>query len=91
VDWDFGDGSGGRFTGPSGFGTAYPRASPVSHVFEAHSQAGYPIHAHVRYDVTWTATVGSRLFGPYPLGTSTLDSIPLTYPVEQAQPELIGL
>jgi hypothetical protein len=91
VDWDFGDGTGERFTGPSGFGIAYPRASSVSHVFEAHSQAGYAIHAHVRYDVTWTATVGSRSFGPYPLGTSTLDALPLTYSVEQAQPELIAL
>jgi hypothetical protein len=91
ADWDFGDGTNARFPDVSGFGQAYPRPSSVSHVYEAHSQAGYGVHASVRYSVTWTARIGGRVVGPYPLGLVNLGVTPLQYSVEQAQPELTSL
>jgi hypothetical protein len=88
--WDFGDGSYARFNDGSGFGWAYPQPSSVVHTYEAHSQVGYGARAAIRYDVSWTALVGGRSFGPYPLGSVELPAHPLVYPVEQAQPELIA-
>jgi len=88
--WDFGDGSSARFNDGSGFGWAYPQPSSVVHTYEAHSQVGYGARAAIRYDVSWTALVGGRSFGPYPLGSVELPAHPLVYPVEQAQPELIA-
>jgi hypothetical protein len=61
----------------------------VTHVFEAHSQSGYLVRASIRYQVTWTASGGGRLFGPFPLGAVSLDAEPLAYAVEQAQPVLV--
>src|SRR5450759_1467535 len=89
ADWDFGDGTSARSTGSSGFGRPYPEASPVTHIYEAHSQQGYTVHASIRYDVSWTAIVAGHSFGPYPLGVMERIAHPLVYPVEQAQPELI--
>jgi len=83
--WDFGDGSSG-----TGFGRAYPQPSSVTHTYQTHSQYGYSVRALIRYDVNWTAVVGGRRFGPYPLGSIELPARPLVYPVEQAQPELIA-
>ncbi len=83
--WEFGDGSSG-----TGFGRAYPQPSSVTHTYQAHSQDGYRVRVAIRYDVTWTALVGGRRFGPYPLGSIDLPARPLAYPVEQAQPELIA-
>jgi hypothetical protein len=91
ADWDFGDGSSARYLDASGFGNAYPLASPVTHVYQAHSQSGYGVQASIRYSVAWTARIAGREVGPYPLGTVTLRATPLQYPVEQAQPELIAL
>ncbi|TAN32329.1 hypothetical protein EPN29_09145 [bacterium] len=91
ADWDFGDGAAAHYQGASGFGAAYPQPPSVTHLYEAHSQAGYLVHASVRYAVSWTAIVGGRSFGPYPLGAVMLAAQPLTYPVEQAQPELIEI
>jgi hypothetical protein len=88
--WDFGDGSSTQSTDNSGFGRAYPEQSSVTHTYQAHSQAGYEVRASIRYDVTWRAVDGSRRFGPYPLGSIEIPARTLTYPVEQAQPELIA-
>lgn len=89
VDWDFGDGTTTRFPGLTGFGRAYPGASPVAHTYQAHSEVGYRVGASIRYDVNWTALVGGRSFGPYFLGSIDLAARALTYPVQQAQPELL--
>ena len=87
--WDFGDGTRANFTGPSGFGLPYPQTSPVTHVYQAHDEAGYRVKSAVRYAVSWTASVNGRTAGPYTLGTTSLDARPLLYPVQQAQPELV--
>jgi hypothetical protein len=84
--WDFGDGSSG-----TGWGHAYPQPSSVTHTYQAHSQRGYSVQVVIRYDVNWTALIGGRRFGPYPLGSIDLPAQPLVYPVEQAQPELVAI
>ena len=89
VDWDFGDGASTRVSGGAGFGRPYPQASSVTHTYEAHNRAGYAVRAAIRYEVSWTATIGGHRFGPYPLGAVDLPARALVYPVEQAQPELI--
>jgi hypothetical protein len=91
ASWDFGDGgSGTPSTDNSGFGTAYPQPSSVTHTYQAHSQAGYAVRAFVRYDVNWSAIAGGRRLGPYPLGSIELPAWTLVYQVQQAQPELIS-
>jgi len=87
--WDFGDGGQADFSNGGGFGLAYPAPSAVRHVFETDDQAGYQVGATVRYDVTYTALIGGTSFGPNPLGSIDLPAFPLTYPVQQAQPELV--
>ena len=89
VTWSFGDGSAMNVSGTSGYGRPYPTPSPVDHVYQAHSEAGYLVGASVQFDVTWSAVVGARSYGPYPLGTAAVRASPLTYPVQQAQPELV--
>jgi len=89
VDWDFGDGSSAWWAGEAGFGQAYPARSPVAHVYQAHSESGYSVHAAVAYEVSWTAYSGGATFGPYPLGTTVVDAQPVLYPVMQAQPVLL--
>jgi hypothetical protein len=89
--WDFGDGESARFTDSSGYGNAYPQPSSVTHMYAAHDQAGYRVRSSVEYEVTWTVSIQGRRIGPYPLGTTRIDAQGLEYPVEQAQPELIGL
>lgn len=89
TDWDFGDGTTERFDGRSGFGLAFPGPSPVAHVYQAFSDAGYPVRASVRYEVSWTAVMGGRTFGPYPADGLSLAASPLGYLVRQAQPELV--
>ena len=89
--WDFGDGAAMSLEGPDGYGRSYPLRSPVTHVYEAHNQAGYLVLASVRYEVTWTAEIGGQRVGPYPLGTFAQTAIPLRYAVEQAQPELLHI
>ncbi|MHB8588767.1 MAG: hypothetical protein ACYDA0_07940 [Candidatus Dormibacteraceae bacterium] len=49
------------------------------------------MRAAIRYDIGWTALIGGRRFGPYPLGSLELLAQPLVYPVEQAQPELVEM
>jgi hypothetical protein len=91
ANWDFGDGSSGTSsTDIAGFGRPYPQQSSVTHMYQAHSHAGYAVQAIVRYDVTWSALTGGRTFGPYPLGSIDLPARALVYPVQQAQPELIA-
>jgi len=87
--WDFGDGAGGRYSGTPGFGAPFPEQSAVTHVFQAHSRLGYVIAASVAYRVTWSALVGGTWLGPYPMGTIGRAVVPLVYPVEQAQPEIL--
>ncbi len=89
--WDFGDGAAMSLEGPNGYGRSYPLRSPVTHVYEAHNQAGYLVLASVRYEVTWSAEIGGQRVGPYPMGTFTQTAIPLRYAVEQAQPELLHI
>jgi hypothetical protein len=91
AEWGFGDGAGADFPDSSGYGRPYPQRSSVTHAYEAHSQSGYAVQASVQYAVTWTALIHNHRVGPYALGTVSLDARPLRYPVEQAQPELIGL
>jgi hypothetical protein len=91
ADWDFGDGAGIRLAGPAGYGQRYPQPSPVTHLYEAHSQAGYAVHAWVRYVVTWTASIAGQTVGPYPMDPMTQAELPLNYPIEQAQPELLRI
>ncbi len=88
--WDFGDGSSQRYTDHAGWGRAYPLESSVTHTYQAHSEPGYPVQASLRYEVTWAAILGGRLFGPYPLGIVDLPARPLAYGVEQAQPVLLA-
>ncbi|HEX3509214.1 MAG TPA: hypothetical protein VHW94_12565 [Candidatus Dormibacteraeota bacterium] len=87
--WKFGDGSEATFSDRSGFGKPYPQTSAVTHVYQAHDQAGYRVEAAVTYAVSWTATTYGHSTGPNPLGTAIVDAQPLLYPVEQAQPELL--
>ena len=89
ASWDFGDGTDENFGDPSGFGLPYPQTSPVTHVYETHDQGGYRVNAAVRYLVSWTASVNGHSAGPYSLGTVTIDTRPMLYPVQQAQPELV--
>lgn len=91
VDWTFGDGAAASLAAPLGFGIAYPASSSVRHVHEAQSEKGYAIKARITYRVDWSEMVGGQVVGPYPMGVSALDAIPLTYPVEQAQPELLDV
>ena len=87
--WDFGDGAAQSYADGSGFGEAYPQPSSVTHAYQADRESGYKIRSMLRYDVTWTAIVGGRVFGPYPLGPLDLESRSLVYPVLQAQPVLL--
>lgn len=89
--WDFGDGATANVDGPDGYGERYPQPSTIRHVFEAHDQDGYRVRASVRYMVTWTASIAGRSAGPYPMGTFVQSAVPLRYPVEQAQPELLRI
>lgn len=91
VDWAFGDGTVESTIGTSGFGAPYPARSTVTHVYGAHSQAGYVIRARISYRVQWSEISDGRAFGPYPMGAITLDASPFTYAVEQAQPELVDV
>ena len=91
AEWDFGDGTGASFHDATGFGAPYPAASPVAHVFEAHSRLGYDVQSSVRYDVSWTAYASGRHMGPYPMGSFIQVARPLRYAVQQAQPELISV
>ncbi|HEY3196329.1 MAG TPA: hypothetical protein VGK42_13940 [Candidatus Dormibacteraeota bacterium] len=91
AEWDFGDGTGASFHDATGFGAPYPAASPVAHLFEAHSQLGYDVRSSVRYDVSWTAYASGRQIGPYPMGSFVQVARPLRYAVHQAQPELISV
>ena len=90
VDWTFGDGAAETLRDRAAFGLPYPRPSTVAHVYEAQRRVGYHVEASVRYEVTWQAIVSGHAFGPYPLGDIRFEAAPLSYPVEQAQPELLA-
>ena len=86
ADWTFGDGA--SLPG-AGFGLPYPQPSPVQHVFQAESASGYPVAASVNYQLEWWYQSGGAWSGPYPLGVQSVNATTLSYPVEQAQPELL--
>jgi hypothetical protein len=87
--WEFGDGGGAELADAPAYGRRYPQPSTITHVFEAHSQGGYQVRASVRYAVTWTASVPGRGADVHPMGVYVQMAVPLRYPVEQAQPELL--
>ena len=89
ASWAFGDGEVDQYVGFTGFGVPFPAQSVVTHRFEAHSQVGYVIAATVAYSVSWSALVNGAWIGPYPMGTIGRAAVPLVYPVEQAQPEIL--
>jgi hypothetical protein len=89
--WAFGDGEVDRYAGRGAFGSPFPAQSAVTHTFQGESQAGYSIAATVDYRVTWSALVNGAWVGPYPMGTVGRAAVPLVYPVEQAQPEILLL
>jgi hypothetical protein len=87
--WLFGDGGGATFSGAAGYGQPYPQHSTVAWTYEAEAQS-YRVTAVESYSVSYTAVLAGVTYGPYPLGS--VDGAPsmLAYPVEQAQPELVG-
>jgi hypothetical protein len=89
--WDFGDGGGADLGGASAYGRPFPQRSTITHVFEAHSQPGYKVQASVRYTVSWTAAAPGRDTETHPMGMFVQTAVPLRYPVEQAQPELLRI
>jgi hypothetical protein len=89
VGWTFGDGSAAALDAPAGFGQAYPARSPVTHTYERHSAAGYPVTATVTWSVNWWVLSNGTWFGPYLLGTQSSPAATLNYPVRQAQSELL--
>lgn len=91
VDWDFGDGASESIPGELGFGEPYPARSSVTHVYGSHRESGYKIKARISYRVAWTEMADGRTYGPYPMGSVVLNADPFTYPVEQAQPELLDV
>jgi len=58
-------------------------------MFQAHSRLGYVVGASVSYRVSWSAFVAGSWVGPYPMGSVQRAAVPLVYPVEQAQPEVL--
>jgi hypothetical protein len=87
ADWSFGDGS--SLPG-AGFGAAYPTPSSVQHPYDAESASGYLVAARVNYTVSYWWLGGGGWVGPYPLGAQAVVQAGLSYPVRQAQPELIA-
>lgn len=90
VDWAFGDGSTQTLPAPAGAGLAYPSPSPVSHVYQRHSAAGYPVSATVNWTVSWSVLAGGAWYGPYAMGSQSSPPATLSYPVRQAQTELLA-
>ena len=87
--WTFGDGGSAALSGAAGYGQPYPQRSSVAWTYQAQS-AGDQVTATETYTVTWTAVVAGVTYGPYPLGSVTGPPSVLAYPVEQAEPELVG-
>ncbi len=89
TSWSFGDGGGVTLADPAGYGQPYPQRSTVAWTYQAQSAAG-EVAATETYSVTWTAVVGGVTYGPYPLGSVDGPTSTLAYPVQQAEPELVG-
>ena len=87
--WTFGDGGGTTATDPAGYGQPYPQRSSIAWTYEAQSSAS-EVTAVEMYSVSWTALVGGVTYGPYPLGSVAGPPSVLAYPVQQAEPELVG-
>jgi hypothetical protein len=86
--WAFGDGGSLQLPGAAGYGQAYPQSSSVAWTYEAEAPS-YQVTAVETYAVTWTAQAGGVTYGPYPLGTVDGPPAVLSYPVQQAEPELL--
>ena len=84
VGWSFGDG--GSLT--AGAGAAYPAESDVQHEYETATSAGYTVAATISWSYSWYVRAGASWLGPYPMPPRSSQAQPLSYPVEQAQPEL---
>ena len=71
---------------------AYPRASSVTHTYEAHSQSGYVVRALVRLRRHVVKALRRRYMArPISHGHAcACRHDALAYPVEQAQPELVA-
>ncbi len=91
VAWSFGDGATATYPAPAGYGAPYPSTSPVRHVYDRQSQAGYPVSATVTYALTYDVYSFGRWWrGGYPMGSQTVAGPTLLYPVQQAQAEVVG-
>ena len=90
VLWNFGVGSSLYLSTPSGFGLAYPAASPVRQTYQTVDASGYLVSASVTYQVYWYATVAGVTQGPYPLGQISGPVGSISYPVAQLQPQLLS-
>jgi hypothetical protein len=86
--WYFGDGASLRLTGKQAFGQL-DEEDPVTETYQVESRTGYRVTCLVDFSVSWTAAVPGGRIGPYPEATLSAWAQPLTYPVEQAQPELL--
>lgn len=91
VTWTFGDGTVTVTDAPDGLGRAYPTPSTVTHVYDRHSQAGYPLTAVVTWSVTWSVLAAGIWYGPYLLGGVDSAAASLLYPVRQAQTEMTAV
>jgi hypothetical protein len=89
TSWTFGDGGATALGGSAGYGQQYPQHSSVAWTYQAQSP-GYQVTAIETYAVTWKAIVGGVTYGPYPLGTVTGPMATISYPAQQAEPELVG-
>jgi hypothetical protein len=87
--WAFGDGGAATLSGAAGYGQPYPQHSTVAWTYEAQS-ASNRVTATETYAVSWTAVVAGTTYGPYPLGSVAGPESQLDYPVQQAEPELVG-
>ena len=90
MSWTFGDGRSADLDVPAGFGLSYPARSTVTHTYQRHNAAGYPIAATIMWAVTWSVLSGGIWYGPYALGTQASAPAALAYPVRQAQSELLS-
>ena len=90
VSWTFGDGRSADLDVPAGFGLSYPAPSTVTHTYQRHNAAGYPVAATITWAVSWSVLSGGTWYGPYALGTQASAPAALAYPVRQAQSELLS-
>lgn len=91
AEWDSGDGVAAGCTEARASARHFQRTLPPRTCSRAHSRLGYPVRAQVSYALSWTALIDGTWSSPYAMGITALAAVPLDYPVEQAQPELLRL